>query len=388
MSLKNISILGSTGSIGVSTLDIVARHPDRFKVCALAAGSNIELLARQIRIFSPEIVSVKSDEEALKLKKILGSFKVEIVHGIEGASLVATHNRVDIVVSAIVGAAGLIPTLAAIQKGIPIALANKESMVIAGELLRKEANRAGSIIIPVDSEHSALFQCLHGNRREDLKSLILTASGGPFLNKPVDEFKEITVADALKHPNWSMGDKITIDSATMMNKGLEVMEARWLFDVPLDIIRICVHPESIIHSMVEYVDGSVMAQMGVPDMKIPIAYALTYPERIETGARLLDLFEINHLRFLKPDFEKFKSLKLAYDVAHKGQTYPAVLNAANEISVWAFLKKKINFQEIFSVNDDTVNAHKPFPLMNLDDILQADGWAREYASKLIKALLK
>lgn len=375
---KNISILGSTGSIGVSTANLLERHPDRFNVVGLAAGSNLEVLADQIRKFKPRLVSVKSSIEAKKLRELIGSNSVEIRHGPEGASSVASLDEVTLVLSAIVGAAGLLPTLTAIQQSKTVALANKESMVIAGELMRRQAVKNGVTILPVDSEHSALFQCLEGHRREDIKGLILTASGGPFLHKPKEEFGAITVAQALKHPNWDMGDKITIDSATMMNKGLEVMEARWLFDLPVDKIDICVHPQSIVHSMVEYIDGSVIAQMGVPDMKVPIAYALSYPERIETGVPSLNLFEKKELTFFEPDFEKFPCLKIAFEVAHEGKTYPAVLNAANEEVVAAFLAEKIPFTDIPKLIDKTLQAHKPFEVIDLDDILEADRWGREF----------
>ncbi|MBI2339743.1 MAG: 1-deoxy-D-xylulose-5-phosphate reductoisomerase [Deltaproteobacteria bacterium] len=374
---KRISILGSTGSIGLSTVDLVLRHPDRFQVVGLAAGSNLKVLCGQIQKLKPKIVSVKSEGEAGELRNLVGRNTVEIVHGVEGASLVASHPEADMVISAIVGAAGLLPTLKAIQQGKTVGLANKESMVIAGELMRREAVKKNVTILPVDSEHSALFQCLEGQRREDVERLILTASGGPFLHKPASEFGQITVKEALNHPNWKMGAKITVDSATMMNKGLEVMEARWLFDLPVDKIDICVHPQSIVHSMVEYIDGSVMAQMGLPDMKVPIAYALSYPERIETGVPRLDLFQKRELTFYPPDFEKFTCLKTAYEVARRGKTSPAVLNAANEEAVAAFLADKIKFTDIPRLIDKTIQAHQPFEVKSLEDVLEADRWARE-----------
>ncbi|HBF11785.1 MAG TPA: 1-deoxy-D-xylulose-5-phosphate reductoisomerase [Deltaproteobacteria bacterium] len=381
--MKKISILGSTGSVGVSTLDFVARHPDKFQVVGLAAGSNIEVLARQINAFSPRVVSVKSEAEVYKLKKILGPKSPEILFGSDGVVSIATLPEVHTVVSAIVGAAGLLPTLAALQASKTVALANKESMVIAGELMSREKKKYGGTIFPVDSEHSALFQCLQAGKKEDVQKLVLTASGGPFLNKPREDFSKITVEEALKHPNWSMGAKITIDSASMMNKGLEVMEARWLFDMPLDKIDVCVHPQSIIHSMVSYQDGSVMAHMGLPDMRVPIAYALSFPERFQTGVAPLDLASLGQLTFLKPDMEKFPSLKLAFEVAKKGKTYPAVLNAANEIVVAAFLKKKIAFLEMIRLISLVLDAHIPQEVASLEVLLEADRWAREYCENLI-----
>jgi len=381
---KKISILGSTGSIGLSTMDLVNRHPDKYDVIALAAGSNVDVLADQIKTLNPQLVSVKSEQDIKNLRSLIGSNSVEIMHGTKGAEEVASISDAEMVISAIVGAAGLLPTLKAIRTGKTIGLANKESMVIAGELMRGEASKNEVTILPVDSEHSALFQCLEGHRREDIRRLILTASGGPFLHKPAREFDQITLAQALKHPNWDMGAKITIDSATMMNKGLEVMEARWLFDITVDKIDICVHPQSIIHSMIEYIDGSVISQMGVPDMKVPIAYALSYPERIETGVPFLNLFEQKELTFFEPDFKKFPCLQIAYDVAKKGKTYPAVLNAANEEVVAAFLKETIPFISIPQYIDQTIQAHEAFELKGLDDILEADRWSREYTKNLLQ----
>lgn len=382
--IKNISILGSTGSVGLQTLDLVSLHPDKFRVLGLAAGSNLKVLAQQIVNFSPELVSVKTEAEAKELAALLKNSSTQIVFGIAGAEQVASLAGVNTVVSAIVGAAGLLPTLAALKKGKTVALANKESMVIAGELMRKTASDGKATILPVDSEHSALFQCLEGQRREDVYKLILTASGGPFLKKPLNEFATITVAQALKHPNWNMGAKISIDSATMMNKGLEVMEARWLFDFAVDKIDVCIHPQSIVHSMVEYTDGAIIAQMGVPDMRGPIAYALSYPERIVTGAGRLNLFAEKELTFYAPDFERFPSLQLAFDVAKKGRTYPAVLNAANEIAVAAFLQEDIAFMQIPVLIDKTLQAHDPRNINELADILAVDRWAREYTQTLLK----
>jgi len=377
--MKKISLLGSTGSIGLSTLDIVARYPDRFQIVGLAAGNNIDILVEQIRRFQPEVVAVKTEEGARLLSQKLQDKKTEILFGEDGMIAVATLHSATHVVSAIVGAAGLLPTLEALRTGKTVGLANKESMVIAGELM-KRAGQA-SAIVPIDSEHSALFQCLQGQNKKDLSRLLLTASGGPFLNRPQNTFSSITVADALKHPNWSMGAKITIDSATMMNKGLEVMEARWLFDVSVDQIGVVVHPQSIIHSMVEYRDGTTLAQMGLPDMRVPIAYALTYPERVETGVASVSWGKLGQMTFFEPDFEKFPALKIAFEVSRQGQTYPAVLNAANEIAVEAFLKEKISFVQIIQLVQKTLEAHQPKPLSSLEDVLEADRWARECTQK-------
>lgn len=374
---QNISILGSTGSIGQSCLDFVRLHSQEFKILGLSAGSNLDVLISQIQEFHPQFVSVKNQNDANRLDqqcRQLG-WNLEIFHGEEGAKRVASIDDVSLVVSAIVGAAGLLPTLEALKFGKTVALANKESMVIAGELMHQAAQKGQ--IIPVDSEHSAIFQCLQGSRTQDVKRLILTASGGPFLKRSRKSFDRITLAEALRHPNWDMGPKITIDSATMMNKGLELMEARWLFDFPVEKIAICVHPQSIIHSMVEYNDGAVMAQMGSPDMKQPIAYALSYPKRLETKVKPLNLFEVGSLNFYEPDLEKFPCLRLAYEVASKGQTYPAVLNAANEVAVELFLKEKISFMDIPRSIEKVLADHQPLPANELANILQADCWARE-----------
>lgn len=379
--IKKISILGSTGSIGISTIDIVKRHPDRFQVVGLAAGSNLDVLIPQIKLLKPKVVSVKSEKEAAQLKQMLGSIKVDILHGPDGACVVASLSDANMVISAIVGASGLLPTLKALEKGKDVGLANKESMIIAGELMYSASRQSKATILPVDSEHSAIFQCLQGQKKENVKRLTLTASGGPFLKR--ENLKDVTVKEALKHPNWDMGAKITIDSATMMNKGLEVMEARWLFDMPVEKVNVCIHPQSIIHSMVDFIDGSSLAQLGLPDMKVPIAYALSYPERIETGVNTLDLWEQKELTFFKPDLKKFGCLRLAFEVATKGGSYPAVLNAANEIAVEAFLKEKIAFTQIEACVENTLNSHQFFPIKNLEDVLQADTWARDEAKKFI-----
>lgn len=377
--MKRISILGSTGSIGQSTLDICQQHPDRFSVVGLAAGHNTRLLLQQIKEFQPKIVSVAAEREYHEIKADLSG--TQIVFGNEGAEAVAQFAEADLVVSAIVGAAGLSPTLKAIEAKKTVALANKESMVIAGELMAEAARQHNVSILPVDSEHSAIFQCLRGEVIDDVKALILTASGGPFLNRSEKDFDSITKAEALKHPNWTMGDKITIDSATMMNKGLEVMEARWLFGVPVEKIHVVVHPQSIVHSMVEFVDGSVLAHLGEPDMRVPIAYALNYPRRIPTGVKRLHLPVHEQLTFFEPDLERFSCLKLALEAARFGRSYPAVLNAANEIAVQMFLQDKIGFVDIAKLLQTCMEEHQPFDLCSLEDVMEADRWGRRFIQR-------
>lgn len=377
--MKRLSILGSTGSIGVSTLDIVARFPERFEVVGLAAGGNIDLLMQQIERFRPKYVSVSEEDAALSLK----GMGCEVSHGVEGAIRIATAPESEMVVSAIVGAAGLVPTVAAIKAKKEIALANKETLVMAGELVMKEAGEAGVKILPVDSEHSAIFQSIVGHNRDEIKRLILTASGGPFLSYPMERLTKVTPGDALNHPNWQMGKKVTIDSASLMNKGLEVIEARWLFDIPSERIDVHVHPQSIIHSMVEYIDGSVIAQMGIPDMRIPISYALSYPERLPIPLPSLNLFEIERLTFVRPDHERFPCLSLAYKALEAGGTMPAVLNAANEVAVDAFLNGKIGFLDIPRMIENVISSHSNAPASHVDDVLRADLWAREKAKGMI-----
>ncbi len=379
--------MGSTGSIGVSTLDVVRQFPDRFRVVALAAGKNIPLLCKQIEEFRPQLVAVLDEQLARQLKESLPSRPtgIEIAFGSEGYQRAATHPEARMLVSAMVGAAGLLPTLAAINAGKDIALANKETLVIAGEIVMRAAAEKGVRILPVDSEHSAIFQSMQGNHLHDVRRILLTASGGPFFKKSREELASVTRDQALRHPNWSMGRKITIDSATLMNKGLEVIEARWLFGVPVDQISVHIHPESIVHSMVEYIDGSVIAQLGIPDMKIPIAYALSYPERLPVEAPQLDLFQLQKLTFFEPDFEKFPCLRLAFEACKKGSTMPAVLNAANEIAVNAFLEGQIAFLEIARVIDLVMERHMLSDDLNIDSILSADNWARKEALRLTVA---
>ena len=377
--MKQLSILGSTGSIGTSTLDIVAACPERFKVVGLTAGKNLKLLASQIKRFSPRIVAVPEKEDVPRLRDMCSDTDVKIVGGAEGLIEVATIEEADMVVAAIVGAAGLLPTAAAIRAGKDIALANKETLVTAGHIFMNMIREHDVRLYPVDSEHSAIFQSIEGHRNEDVNKIILTASGGPFLNASRESLANVTVRDALNHPNWSMGKKITIDSATMMNKGLEVIEAHWLFNAPMDKIDVNIHPQSIIHSMVEYADGCVMAQLGIPDMKAPIAYALSYPERIPTGVKPLDLTTIGGLTFFKPDLEKFRCLKLAYNAVNAGESMPAVMNAANEIAVEAFLEGRIGFIHIAKIIEDVMGAHQAHSLNSIEEVLYADQWGRSAA---------
>jgi 1-deoxy-D-xylulose-5-phosphate reductoisomerase len=381
--MKNLAILGSTGSIGVSTLDIVAAYPDRFRVVSLSAGNNLDRLEEQIRRFRPQIVSVVLPEAARDLRQRLGSEAPEMVSGVEGLIACATHGEVEMVVSAIVGAAGLVPTMAAIQSGKDIALANKETLVTAGPLVMEAVARHSVKLYPVDSEHSAIFQSLEGHRRSDVRRLILTASGGPFRNRPLSELSRVTPDDALAHPNWSMGRKISIDSATMMNKGLEVIEACWLFDLPPERVAVHIHPQSIVHSMVEYIDGAVIAQLGIPDMKTPIAYALSYPDRLPLDLPPLDLCALKTLTFEEPDQEKCPCLGLAYQAVQTGGTAPAVLNAANEVAVDAFLSGRIGFLDIAAVIRRVLDRHSPLELKHIDTALRADRWGREETRQVI-----
>ncbi len=381
--MKSIVVLGSTGSVGVSTLDLVRRFPGEFKVRGLAAGRNLKLLAAQIREFAPAWVSVREEAGVPLLRKILAGRKVEILWGERGASSVAAGNGVDTVVAAIVGSAGLVPTLAAVRAGKEIALANKEVLVMAGEIFMREAKKKGTRLLPVDSEHSAIFQCLRGNRREEVDGLILTASGGPFLRISLKSLNRVTVKQALQHPNWKMGQKITVDSATMMNKGLEVVEARWLFDMMPSQVEVVIHPQSVVHSMVRYQDGSVIAQLGIPDMRIPIAYALSFPRRLKVQCRPLELTRLAELTFLPVEKKRYPALHLAYQALAAGGTMPAVLNAANEVAVAAFLERRIGFRKIHRVIEKTMEAHASLRPKEVGEILEVDRWAREKASALI-----
>ncbi|MBW1659737.1 MAG: 1-deoxy-D-xylulose-5-phosphate reductoisomerase [Deltaproteobacteria bacterium] len=383
---RSLAILGATGSIGENALEVVRRYPDRFRVVGLSAHRNIEQILRHIEEFRPEIVAVTDQEAFREVEKEAGSF-TKVLPGEEGAIEVATREGVDMVLSAMVGAAGLKPTLAAIQAGKDIALANKETLVIGGALIISAVADAGVRLIPVDSEHSAIFQSVLGHSKSEIQRLILTASGGPFRTWALEKMRSISPQDALHHPNWDMGAKVTIDSATMMNKGLEVIEAHWLFDIAPEKIEVLIHPESIIHSMVEYLDGVVMAQLGVPDMRIPIAYALGYPERLDMGLRPLNLVEIGQLTFEKPDTTRFPSLKLAYEAIEKGRTFPAVMNAANEIAVSSFLRGRISFLQIPDVVSYVMDNHEPLDV-TLETVLEADLQGRRMAGDYIENHLR
>jgi len=385
--MKTISILGSTGSIGCNTLKVI-EHLGDYRVVALAAGHNMKKLAEQTAKFSPDLVSVSSDECADILRDELRSLNTTpptIDVGEKGLVEVAVHPLAKTVVSATVGAVGFVPTLRAIEAGKRIALANKETLVIAGELMTKVAEKSGAEILPVDSEHNAIHQCLRGESRSEVKRLILTASGGPFRSKSKEEIDSATREEALNHPNWKMGDKITIDSATLMNKGLEVIEARWLFGFDADQVSVIIHPQSVVHSMVELVDGSVIAQMGVTDMKHAIQYALTYPERKENCLPPLDLGKLGQLNFEEPDTDRFPCLALAYEALRAGGTMPAVLNAANEVAVKAFLDGTIRLSDIPRINNRVMRSHVARPAATIENILTADHEARVSANELLPA---
>lgn len=369
--MKKIAILGSTGSIGTQTLEVVRENKD-IEVLGLAAGKNIELLEQQIREFHPVCVAVWSEGKAEELKVKIADTDTRVVTGMEGLIEIAMLEKAEILVTAIVGMIGLRPTIAAIQAGKDIALANKETMVTAGHLIMPMAKEYNVRILPVDSEHSAIFQSLQGNKGNPIHKILLTASGGPFRGKKEEDLLNIRVEDALKHPNWSMGQKITIDSSTMVNKGLEVIEAKWLFDVNVDQIQVVVQPQSVIHSMVEYEDGAVMAQLGTPDMKLPIQYALYYPERRYLPGDRLDFWEMGKMDFEKPDMETFYGLKLAYKAGREGGSLPTVLNAANELAVSKFLKREVKYLEIMEIIEDCMNAHKNIANPSLEQILQTE----------------
>lgn len=384
--MKTIVILGSTGSIGTNTLDIVDRFPTEFRVAGLTAGSNDALLETQIRRFQPRIVALSDPSAATRLRQRCLDLSVEILAGQDGLVQVASASEADLVVSAIVGGAGLVPTLAAIRSKKHVALANKEPMVMAGKLMQEEARRHGIRIFPVDSEHSAIFQSLEGHRITDVRRVILTASGGALWTLTKDELQDVSPERALQHPNWKMGAKITIDSATLMNKGLEVVEARWLFDIPESRIDVMIHRESIIHSLVEYEDRSMIAQLGLPDMRTPISYAMRYPDRLPLNLPSLDLTEIGSLTFCKPDHDRFPCLALGYESLKIGGTMPAAMNAANEVAVEAFLQGGIHFTDISDIIRSTMLAHTPREVESVEAALDADRWAREKAGSLVHAL--
>lgn len=378
--MKNISILGSTGSIGTQTLEVVDILKD-IKVIGISGNENIDLLEKQAIKYKPKYVAVMNTEKSKILENRLAGLDVKVLSGMEGLIEVATESNVDTVVTSVVGNIGLKPTFEAVNAGKNIALANKETLASAGQLFMDLVNKKGVSVYPVDSEHSAIYQCLQNGKHGEVKKIILTASGGPFRGKNLEYLKNVTVAEALKHPNWSMGRKITIDSATLMNKGLEVMEAKWLFNVDCKDIEVVVHPQSIIHSAVEYVDGVVMAQLGSADMRIPIQYGLTAPERYPNEFKKLDFTDLSNLTFEKPDIETFKCLGLAYKALEIGGTIPTVLNGANDVAVSRFLAEEIKFLDIPLLIEEAMNAYTVKYNYNLEDLLEADSWAREFASK-------
>jgi 1-deoxy-D-xylulose-5-phosphate reductoisomerase len=382
--MKGLSILGSTGSVGTNVLRVVDAFPDRFRIVGLSAGGNVERLAAQVARYRPRVVSVATEAaaEELRRKADLGQARVEV--GEEGSIAVATHPDTKTVVAAAVGAVGLVPTYRALEAGKDVALANKETLVMAGELMVEAARASGGRLLPIDSEHCAVHQCLDGRRAEEVRRLVLTASGGPFRKRPRDTFAGVTAAEALNHPTWSMGRKISIDSATLMNKGLEVIEARWLFGVPAERVEVLVHPQSIVHSMVEFVDGTVLAQLGVTDMRLPIQYALSHPERWEAAIPGMDFTRGLCLEFEVPDHDRFPCLGLGYKALAAGGTLPAVLNAANEEAVAAFLDERIPFTAIPESILAVMEAHDTRPVRELRDVLAADAWARKQAREILR----
>lgn len=384
--MKKISILGSTGSIGSQTLEIIRRFPEKFEVTGLCAGKNIDLLAEQVTEFAPKVVSVTRKEDSGRLREIAGP-KTQIYYGDEGNIAVATEGDCDLVISSMVGFPGLLPTLSAIRAGKDVAIANKESLVVAGGLLVSEAKSQDVTLLPVDSEHSAIFQTLGEKDREFLKRIIITASGGPFRKTPKKDLEKVTVTEALRHPTWKMGDKITIDSATLMNKGFEIIEARWLFDIPAEKISIWVHPQSIVHSILEYVDGSFITHLSASDMKIPIARALSYPQRLDLGNPQASPDDLSNIMFEELDTDKFEAPEIAVECLRMGGTYPTVLNAANEVAVNAFLGERIRFTDIIPIVRETLERHDKLDSKCLDNILEADKWSRITARFAMESFL-
>ena len=382
-----VAILGSTGSIGTSTLKVISRHPARFEVVALGAGKNVPLLAEQIQAFRPRLVCLSDKDSARELQSLLsGPDAPEVMAGAEGMRAVATFPDADMVVAAISGAAGLLPTLSAVKAGKAIALANKEALVMAGELIMGEASRSRCKIIPVDSEHSAIYQLLQGHAPQAVRNIILTASGGPFLNYTKEQLQRVTPGEALKHPRWKMGYKVTTDSASLMNKGLEIIEAHWLFGFSVEQIKVVIHPQSIVHSMVEFVDGTVFAQMAEPDMQAPIAYALSCPERLRDIVAPLDFAKMGSLTFSVPDVERFPSLRLAYDALAEGGLMPCVMNAANEVAVNKFHDRSLGFLAISSLTGKVMERFSNDRSITLENILWADQWAREESEKVLREI--
>ena len=381
---QTVAILGSTGSIGTQTLDVIDRHSELFEVYALTAHSNIDLLVDQAKKYRPEVVAIADERHYKTLREALDGLPVKVFAGADSICQIAAMSPIDTVVTAMVGYSGLLPTVRAIEAGKKIALANKETLVVAGELVTDLALRNRVDIIPIDSEHSAIFQCLVGENENSIEKLILTASGGAFRDTPKDDLRLSTAADALRHPTWKMGAKITIDSATMMNKGFEVIEARWLFDIPIDKIEVIIHPQSIVHSMVQFCDGSIKAQLGQPDMRHPIQYALTFPDRLNAQVERANLADIHQLTFEKPDYEKFRNLRLAYDALRRGGNIPCILNAANEVAVDAFLKGKIGFFAMSDIIEQTISETAFISSPTLDDYIATDREARARSSEKIK----
>ena len=381
---QTVAILGSTGSIGTQTLDVIDRHSELFEVYALTAHSNIDLLVKQAKKYRPEVVAIADERHYKTLREALDGLPVKVFAGADSICQIAAMSPIDTVVTAMVGYSGLLPTVRAIEAGKKIALANKETLVVAGELVTDLALRNRVDIIPIDSEHSAIFQCLVGENENCVEKLILTASGGAFRDTPKDDLRLATAADALRHPTWKMGAKITIDSATMMNKGFEVIEARWLFDIPIDKIEVIIHPQSIVHSMVQFCDGSIKAQLGQPDMRHPIQYALTFPDRLNAQVERANLADIHQLTFERPDYEKFRNLGLAYDALRRGGNIPCILNAANEVAVDAFLKGKIGFFAMSDIIEQTISETAFISSPTLDDYIATDREARARTSEKIK----
>jgi 1-deoxy-D-xylulose 5-phosphate reductoisomerase len=381
---QTVAILGSTGSIGTQTLDVIDRHSELFEVYALTAHSNIDLLVEQARIYRPEVVAIADERHYKTLREALDGLPIKVFAGADSICQIAAMSPIDTVVTAMVGYSGLLPTVRAIEAGKKIALANKETLVVAGELVTDLALRNRVDIVPIDSEHSAIFQCLVGENENSVEKLILTASGGAFRDTPKDDLRLATAADALRHPTWKMGAKITIDSATMMNKGFEVIEARWLFDIPIDKIEVIIHPQSIVHSMVQFCDGSIKAQLGQPDMRHPIQYALTFPDRLNAQVERANLADIHQLTFEKPDYEKFRNLRLAYYALRRGGNIPCILNAANEVAVDAFLKGKIGFFAMSDIIEQTISETAFISSPTLDDYIATDREARARSSEKIK----
>lgn len=381
---QTVAILGSTGSIGTQTLDVIDRHSELFEVYALTAHSNIDLLVKQAKKYRPEVVAIADERHYKTLREALDGLPIKVFAGADSICQIAAMSPIDTVVTAMVGYSGLLPTVRAIEAGKKIALANKETLVVAGELVTDLALRNRVDIVPIDSEHSAIFQCLVGENENSVEKLILTASGGAFRDTPKDDLRLATAADALRHPTWKMGAKITIDSATMMNKGFEVIEARWLFDIPIDKIEVIIHPQSIVHSMVQFCDGSIKAQLGQPDMRHPIQYALTFPDRLDAQVERANLADIHQLTFEKPDYEKFRNLRLAYDALRRGGNIPCILNAANEVAVDAFLKGKIGFFAMSDIIEQTISETAFISSPTLDDYIATDREARARSSEKIK----